>query len=326
MTFAPPAALTLLLANLVPTGAFAAESVELAAPPASVPQRLVMQDDPYDRMTVPVTIGGSGPFHFLVDTGAEQTVISRELADALQLKRGRAAKVVGIASRKLVETALVPKLGLGGLRSSNLRAPMLAQDDIGAHGLLGVDTLHRNRVLFDFKKRSMTILPPRGPVGAELDGDTIIVRARERSGRLILTDASADGQKVRGVIDTGAETSIGNLALRDRLIGQGRRSPDMVMIRSAAGELVELETFRLRRMTIGSLQLGDVVLAFADSPAFRSIGLGDRPAILLGMNVLRAFDRVAIDFPAKRLHFDLPASRMVDLGFHRPGEAGLQER
>ena len=94
MTFAPPAALTLLLANLVPTGAFAAESVELAAPPASVPQRLVMQDDPYDRMTVPVTIGGSGPFHFLVDTGAEQTVISRELADALQLKRGRAAKVV----------------------------------------------------------------------------------------------------------------------------------------------------------------------------------------------------------------------------------------
>lgn len=29
-----------------------------------------------DRMTVPVSIGNSGPFHFIVDTGAQRTVIS----------------------------------------------------------------------------------------------------------------------------------------------------------------------------------------------------------------------------------------------------------
>src|SRR3569832_297009 len=38
-----------------------------------------------ERMTVPVTIGTGGPYHYIVDTGAQRTVISRELAGSLRL-------------------------------------------------------------------------------------------------------------------------------------------------------------------------------------------------------------------------------------------------
>ena len=38
-----------------------------------------------NRMTVPVKLSGSGPYRFLVDTGADRTAISRELAVKLGL-------------------------------------------------------------------------------------------------------------------------------------------------------------------------------------------------------------------------------------------------
>ena len=41
--------------------------------------------DEGDRMTVAVQVAGKGPYRFLVDTGSERTVISRQLAKTLQL-------------------------------------------------------------------------------------------------------------------------------------------------------------------------------------------------------------------------------------------------
>ena len=37
-------------------------------------------DDRHNRMTVPVQIGTHGPFRFLIDTGSERTVLSRQIA------------------------------------------------------------------------------------------------------------------------------------------------------------------------------------------------------------------------------------------------------
>ena len=44
-------------------------------------------DDSYQRMTVPVLLSGKGPYRFLVDTGADRTAISREVAAKLNLSR-----------------------------------------------------------------------------------------------------------------------------------------------------------------------------------------------------------------------------------------------
>src|SRR5258708_686710 len=43
-------------------------------------QTIETSNDPYRRMTAPISLNGQGPYFFVVDTGANQSVISRELA------------------------------------------------------------------------------------------------------------------------------------------------------------------------------------------------------------------------------------------------------
>ena len=45
---------------------------------------LRFRKDGYDRMTVPVRVAGRGPYRFLVDTGADRTAISWDVARALR--------------------------------------------------------------------------------------------------------------------------------------------------------------------------------------------------------------------------------------------------
>jgi hypothetical protein len=61
---------------------------------------LELENERYRRMTVPVTIGGEGPFRFMLDTGAQATVVSRALADRLALDNRKPAILVGMASRR----------------------------------------------------------------------------------------------------------------------------------------------------------------------------------------------------------------------------------
>jgi hypothetical protein len=52
--------------------------------------------------------------------------------------------------------------------------------------------------------------------------------------------------------------------------------------------------------------LQELPVAFADVPPFARFGLTDRPALMLGMDALRAFRRVEIDFPDRKLRLLLP--------------------
>ncbi len=53
--------------------------------------------DPDTRMTVPVRIADNGPYRFVIDTGAQRTVISRELAGALGLSKGHDVRLTAMS-------------------------------------------------------------------------------------------------------------------------------------------------------------------------------------------------------------------------------------
>ena len=54
------------------------------------------------------------------------------------------------------------------------------------------------------------------------------------------------------------------------------------------------------------MTINDLPVTFAENYAFTALSLNDRPAILLGMDALKLFDRVLIDFGNRRVGFDLP--------------------
>lgn len=276
----------------------------------TITQDVAMRTDNADRMTVPVSVAGKGPYQFLVDTGSERTVISRELAKQLQLTSGRAAILHSVMGANDVSTVHIPHLKVSSNVISVADAPALGASNIGADGMLGIDSLRSQRVLFDFKAKTMSITPSNQPL-ERLDGDTIVVRARTRNGRLIFTQAKIDGRKVSVIVDTGSQVTIANMAMQKMLTKRGHQLlPESVMIESVTGEQMSARVARVAEVELGGVQLKDLSVAFADAHVFRQLGLDDKPALLLGMNAMKAFDRISIDFAAKKVRFVLPGTSM----------------
>ena len=127
-----------------------------------------------------------------------------------------------------------------------------------------------------------------------------------KNGRLILTQAKAEITPVTLVVDTGAQISIGNEALLRKLSKGSVKRTGMVELQSVTGEMLQGEYTIVRELTVGGITLKKLPIIFTDSHAFKRLGLNDRPALLLGMNALRSFDRVSIDFYRKKLKVVLP--------------------
>lgn len=255
------------------------------------------------RMTVPVTVNGRGPFRFVVDSGADTSVIGRSAARALALPAGRPVTLHGMTASGPVDRVLVDTLGLGGSDFRNMELPVLQDRDLGAEGMLGIDALVRQRLMLDFEKRTISVEDARRPA-RRMDGD-IVVTARRRRGQLILTQASVNGRPVDAVIDTGTEVTIGNLALRDRLVRRNRDKLVRVAVTGVTGVTVDLELARVGELRLGPVILRDVLVAFADVPPFGVFDLRERPALLLGTDLMETFRRVSLDFRARKVRFQL---------------------
>ncbi|WP_225425456.1 aspartyl protease family protein [Pelagerythrobacter rhizovicinus] len=257
--------------------------------------------DYYERMTVPVTIGGEGPFRFMIDTGAQATVVTRGLSERLGLKPLGNATVIGMASSRQVQLVELNGLEFAARTFDDLHVPLLEAQHVGADGILGLDSLQDLRVLIDFRKGTIAVDDAEALGGNR--GYEIVVRARRKLGRLIIADAQIDGVKTAVVIDTGAQGNLGNLELQRRL-----RAKKLEQVRSTDVHGVDLvgDLDFVDYLKIDEFQLTNLPIAFADGPAFAALGLDRKPALVLGMRDLRLFDRVAIDFESRAVLFDMP--------------------
>lgn len=255
------------------------------------------------RMTVEVRVNGHGPYRFVVDSGADSSVVGLRIARELQLPVGTPAILHGMTASARVERVLVDELSFGPSTISNLELPALREQDLGGEGMIGIDALVEQRLMMDFEKRVIKAEDARQP--AKWVAGEIVVTARRRRGQLILTQVRAAGLAVEAVIDTGSEITIGNLALRDRLIRKNRAELITIPVTGVTGATVNLELARVGVLQLGSVTLRDVPIAFADVPPFQVFGLSKEPALLLGTDLLETFRRVSLDFSARKVRFQL---------------------
>ncbi|HWL46458.1 MAG TPA: retroviral-like aspartic protease family protein [Sphingomonadaceae bacterium] len=256
------------------------------------------------RMAVAVTVDGQGPFRFIVDTGADRSVIGQALARRLALPAGPAVMLHGMAGTQQVDTVAIATLEVGVSRISGIVAPALPEAYLGAQGLIGLDALAGQRLMLDFERKTISVEDPasRAPPA----DDEIVVTARRRFGQLILTQVNVGGRRVHAVIDTGAEVTMGNSALRALVFG-GRKPPPPhpVLLTSVTGQQVTADLVVLPSVRIGALAMEGVPIAFADVRPFALFGLADTPAMLLGTDLLEAFRRVSLDFSKRKVRFQL---------------------
>jgi predicted aspartyl protease len=264
--------------------------------------------DRSDRMTVQVQVNGSEAVPFIVDTGAERTVIANELARKLALEAGPTLTLATISGKAQVGSYYIDRLTTAAVNLEGVEAPGLERANLGAYGLLGIDSLEDARVHLDFANRKMDVLPSRKTRGkTKLENGMIVVTAKKKAGRMIISTAKIDGIRVEIILDTGAQSSMANVALRDRL-RRKHRTVDYIPVamRSVTGDVLQGEYTQLREIEVGGLTINDLPVTFADNYAFTALQLQDRPAILLGMDAMKLFDRVLIDFSNRRVGFDLP--------------------
>ena len=307
-------------AQASPPGSSAPSPNPSSSPPSAPPSEGQSQGgsdtlksgrDSSDRMTVPVMLNGKGPFAFVVDSGASQSGLSAELASQLQLPAGQMVRVHGIVAAFLTSSVNVEDFRVGSIQTSLHNAPTFARADLGADGLIGLDVLHDRVLTLDFLRNRIEVARHSfgGSAFRTISGAAsteVVVPARQRFGQLTIIDAQAGRAAMTCFIDTGADRSVGNNALR--IAVEARMNPrDVinidVVIRSVTGQNMPAVVGLVPSMRIGGVGFTRFGLAFADLHTFDIWGLTDKPALLVGMDLLQLFHSVAIDFGEREVTF-----------------------
>jgi len=284
---------------------------ELTMPsPEDVEATLLALGEIDKRLTVPVAVGTSGPYNFIIDTGAERTVIARELAGSLKLGASSPVIITSMTGKDRVNTVVVPGLSIKSIgEQHNIIAPALEARNLGALGLLGIDTLRNHQVTIDFEKGTMAVRPStKRSSFSKRDRDEIVVTAKSVFGQLIVTDAYYGNTRIQVVLDTGSQVTMGNSALRKR-VGRDVPQSQKILLTSVTGDQTMADYTQVPNVTVGQVRFGSMPVAFADVTPFERFGLVKRPALLLGMDALRSFRRVEIDFPNRQVRFLMPAEK-----------------
>lgn len=260
------------------------------------------------RLTVEVLVNGQGPFQFVVDTGADRTVLTPALVERLSLPSGPEIIVHGVSGAVTTSTARIGNLRAGDAKLHDVDLPVLPYDRIGADGLLGVDILEGRNIVMDFPRKRLEIRRTQSLSQVTRFSREVSVAADERFGRLTLADSRIGGVRSLAFIDSGGGVSIGNMALARAIASRRRRTPDFVRparLLTADGEM-QLGEFRLvPTMSMGDLRISNIPMAFGDLHIFNLWSLNDRPAALIGVDILHLFARVELDFGAGRVLFRL---------------------
>lgn len=270
--------------------------------------------DADNRMTVPVSIGASGPYQFIIDTGAERSVVSRELAGSLNLVAGHRVRVTTMAGQSELGTFMLSSLRISKITPDTLEAPAVAADALGAPGMLGIDALKGQSVAIDFDKATMEVRPS-SKRRADWGRDDIVIRAKNVYGQLIVTDARYHGRRISVVIDTGSPITIGNLELLRRV--RSNKPLGQIALMAVTGQWLRADYRLVDTLMIAGITFNNVPIAFADALPFKRFGLLDTPALMLGMDSLRLFRKVQIDFANREVRFTLPTSAIREKPFIR---------
>jgi predicted aspartyl protease len=291
-------------------GALCAANEPSAAPPASASPTIATGHeeallfaspttrDRIGRVVVPVTINGKGPFRFIVDTGANHSTISPGLVQTLGLQPSDEASVVldGITGSAKVTFVTVDRLQAGDMTIEGTALPVVSADVMGgADGILGAAGFTTKSLMVDFQHNRVAIA--RSVAAAVRTGATKIHALRLTHG-LITLETRVGGLRVQAVLDTGSQRTLGNLALRDALRMPGARAA-VVQVTSVYGATERIEAGEIRiapTIAIDSLRVTDVGIVYGDFHIFKVWEMADKPAMIIGMDVLGTVPVLGIDF------------------------------
>lgn len=265
--------------------------------------------DRIGRIWVPVYINDLGPFRLVLDSGAVRSAVTAEVAKTLEipLDRSPPVRLRGVTGVAVVPALHVDSLSVGDLWVGPAVVPIVADAFGGAEGLLGTDGMQDKRIFIDFRHDFINIARSQNRRAAP--GFTTVPFLKDRL-KLLIVRAQVGFVPVRAIIDTGAQASVGNLALEDALRRQVERNRSgQDEITGATGDVQTGIGARVSPISIGDLTIKDARITFGDMHIFEHWDIGDQPAILIGMDILGLVDTLVIDYQRRELFIKPRPSR-----------------
>jgi len=276
-----------------------------AAPPAPVEEVVVESPEPryvapttrdrIGRIWAPVTVNGRGPYRLVLDTGASRSALVQRVVDDLELPvEASAVRLRGVTGTAIASAVRVGKMEFGELVVEDTRVPIVADAFGGADGVLGGDGLDNKRITIEFRKDRISIMrshrQPAPPGHA-------VVRFRYTPERGMRVPVQVGAIKAIGLIDTGAQVTVGNLALREALSRRrGKRDQYDDVVIGITEDIQTATRVRIPSITAGQMIVRNAQVRFTDLHIFEHWKLMSQPALLIGMDVLGTLDTLVIDY------------------------------
>jgi hypothetical protein len=272
---------------------------------------------------VNVCIDGQGPFPFVIDSGAGESIIDAHLAARLHLVHNGAAQAIeGVGCTGAAQPVSVTSWSLAGapLAPQTLTASTLPDFGVAGQpvGLLGSDVLSRfGAVRIDFAAQTLTLGGPQGPagsIGAQVDGPTgppppaILTQGTPGTTVPLTVDLTP------GVVSMSVRVRVGAHSTHDFVVDTGSSQSVIASSVASAAHLAHTDqaqrqttvcstiTVPLVRSGPWSIPAAGVVLhpQLLGSVFFGAIS-SDGTAGLLGSDQLKRFGWVVFDYSGGRM-------------------------
>jgi hypothetical protein len=252
--------------------------------------------DRIGRIWAPVYINGKGPFRMVLDTGASRSGVTAGVAAALGMTPDQSApvKLQGATGSSVVPTIGVDTLLVGDVLISGSKLPILRDALGGAEGILGNEGLADRRVYIDFLRDLITIIRSHGQ---RAGADFMTIPFSLEHGRLLVTQVRLGNVRAKAIIDTGSQSTVGNLALRNALVSRrSREQPTVDQLQGVTDDIQEGEGHSTPPIEFGPIEIHTRRMTFADAHIFQYWHMTSEPALLIGMDALGTLDTLIIDY------------------------------
>ena len=251
--------------------------------------------DRIGRIWAPVLIDGKGPYRLVLDTGASRSAITPRVAHSLggTPVAATTTTVTGFTGSAIVPTLHVNSLEVGELLIGASDLPVLQDVFGGAQGVLGIEGLENKRIYADFTRDRLEITISHGD---RAKSGFVVVPLTKTSSGLLVANVRVGNVRAKAIVDTGAQGTVGNLALRHALMAVPSRNAAKEEIIGVTLDVQTGDNLLAPDIDFGHFQVKGAHITFGDMYLFQHWNLTKEPTLTLGMDMLGSFDVLVIDY------------------------------
>lgn len=221
-------------------------------------------------IVIPVTINGSGPYDFVLDTGSNNTILDQKLVDNLSLPRGKATTIFGARGSMSLSAVYADSLAIAGATVDGKGLFLFSSANLTSlpqkvRGILGEDFLQKFDILIDYRHRIIQLDSGLGPLAQTLVGERLPVQlSGTREGkptfrRLILIGRIHElgDNPISLLLDSG----VNNLTLFRETLGPDSNHQGFVEAGTfKSPRITTMETKTVRRLELGRNGVNDLTI------------------------------------------------------------------